>query len=230
MKISVHQPNFFPWPGFFYKMLKSDTFVFLDHVQFTSRSYINRVKILIQKKPMWITIPITKKKKPINFCKISNFNNWKKKLISTIYHNYSKSPKFSLYYDEISNLINLEEESLCKFNFNIINYFVKKLEIETILKKSSNVLDLMDNYNCKGSNMIVDICKKLNAHTYLSGDGSFQYDDKTIYKSNNLRYELINYEQKEYPQFNCKEFYPGLSILDLLFNIGFEEVKKYLRN
>ena len=78
--------------------------------------------------------------------------------------------------------------------------------------------------------MIVDICKKLDANTYLSGDGSFQYDDITTYKSNNLRYELINYKQKEYPQFNCREFYPGLSILDLLFNIGFEELKKYLRN
>lgn len=230
MKVSVHQPNFFPWPGFFYKMLKSDIFVFLDHVQFTSRSYINRVKILIQGKPNWITIPIKKNKKPINFCKISNFNDWKRKIKFKIYHNYAKSPKFNLYYEEISNLINLQEESLHKFNLNIIDYFVKKLEIETILKKSSNVLNLTDNYNCKGSNMIVDICKKLDANTYLSGDGSFQYDDITTYKSNNLRYELINYKQKEYPQFNCREFYPGLSILDLLFNIGFEELKKYLRN
>ena len=30
MKIGVHQPNFLPWSGYFYKIQKSDKFIFLD--------------------------------------------------------------------------------------------------------------------------------------------------------------------------------------------------------
>jgi hypothetical protein len=53
MIVSIHQPNYFPWVGYFYKRMKSDIFVFLDDVQFSKNSYnqlsdhfITRVSIL----------------------------------------------------------------------------------------------------------------------------------------------------------------------------------------
>ena len=32
--VSIHQPNYLPWPGFFYKIANSDIFVVFDDVQF----------------------------------------------------------------------------------------------------------------------------------------------------------------------------------------------------
>jgi hypothetical protein len=38
--IAIHQPNLFPWMGYFAKIAKSDAFVFLDHVVLNPRTSI----------------------------------------------------------------------------------------------------------------------------------------------------------------------------------------------
>lgn len=39
MIVAIHQPNFLPWLGYFYKMLMADIFVFLDCVPFSKGGY-----------------------------------------------------------------------------------------------------------------------------------------------------------------------------------------------
>ena len=46
MIISIHQPAYLPWLGYFDKINKSDLFVFLDTVQFQKNSFQNRNMIL----------------------------------------------------------------------------------------------------------------------------------------------------------------------------------------
>ena len=58
MILSVHQPNYFPYPGFFHKVKLSDIFVVLDNVQYAKGS--NRNKIITSKGWTWITVPINK--------------------------------------------------------------------------------------------------------------------------------------------------------------------------
>ena len=224
MIVSVHQPNFFPWLGFFYKIKKSDIFVVLDHVQFTPKSYINRVKILINRNPEWITIPVVKGRKSILFTEICEFKNWRNKLNGTINHAFSKSPKFTDYIDSISKLIHNNSHSLYDFNFEIIKYFLENLQIKVKVFRSSQIIK----NKSKGSEMITQICKYCNATTYLSGDGSTDYEDKTKYVKNDIKYLMTNFKPRSYNQFNSSTFIPGLSILDALFNLGFEKLKKYI--
>ena len=43
--VAGHQPNFFPWFGYFEKMMMSDIFVFSDDVRYPKQSVVNGVEI-----------------------------------------------------------------------------------------------------------------------------------------------------------------------------------------
>ena len=47
-----------PWLGYFDRMLRSDLFVVLDHVQFERRNYQNRTLIRLEDEAKWLTVPV----------------------------------------------------------------------------------------------------------------------------------------------------------------------------
>ena len=55
--VGIHQPNFFPWLGYFNKLAHADEFVFLDSVQFSKAAgtWSNRVRLQIHGEPRWVT-------------------------------------------------------------------------------------------------------------------------------------------------------------------------------
>ena len=94
MIVAIHQPNFLPWLGFFYKISKSDAFVLLDDVQYSKNSFINRNRIKSPNGEQWLTMPVLHTGKfgqNINEVEISFFEKNYKKLMHAIQLNYSKS-------------------------------------------------------------------------------------------------------------------------------------------
>lgn len=55
-KISVHQPQFLPWAGYWHKLAWSDLHVVMAGVQFDQSSYQHRVKL----GSTWLTLPVAK--------------------------------------------------------------------------------------------------------------------------------------------------------------------------
>ena len=60
MKISIHQPNFFPWVGYFEKINYSDIFIFLDDslVHKKNLDLLNRSSFIFNSKKKFFSIPI----------------------------------------------------------------------------------------------------------------------------------------------------------------------------
>ena len=57
-KVSIHQPQYIPWPAYFDKIFQSNVFVFLDDVQFQKNGLQNRNQIKTPQGKTWLTLPI----------------------------------------------------------------------------------------------------------------------------------------------------------------------------
>ncbi|MBI5698329.1 MAG: WbqC family protein, partial [Thaumarchaeota archaeon] len=62
MKVAIHQPHYFPYPGFFHKLSLADVFVIMDNTQYDKR-YTNRNRIITPNGWIWLTVPINKEHK-----------------------------------------------------------------------------------------------------------------------------------------------------------------------
>src|ERR1700726_1916346 len=55
---AIHQPNYIPWLGYFFKIAHADKFVFLDNVVYPDTSFVNRNSIKTPNGSAWLTIPV----------------------------------------------------------------------------------------------------------------------------------------------------------------------------
>ena len=213
--ISIRQPGYFPYLGFFKKIESTDIFVFLDDVQYTRSDWDNRNKIKTSDGSMWLTIPILNKSKEfLNEVKIDNTQNWSYKHKSAIKFNYENAPFFDLYWRDIESILDKKHTKLFELNMELINYFKSVLQINTEIVFSSN-LDIKST----GSQKLYEICKELKADTYLSGELGQNYLDLEIFKNNNIKIIFEKFQHPTYSQINSN-FLPNMSIMDLLFNEG----------
>lgn len=45
MKISINQPAYIPWLGYFERIANSDVHIVLDHVQFEKTAWLTEIKL-----------------------------------------------------------------------------------------------------------------------------------------------------------------------------------------
>ena len=74
--VSINQPGYLPWMGFFKRIISSDIFVFLDDVQYIKKDWQNRNKIRISQGWQWLTVPVAKNKDKLNEIQIDYSENW----------------------------------------------------------------------------------------------------------------------------------------------------------
>lgn len=222
----MHQPNFLPWMGYFHKIQQSDVFIILDDVQYPrGKSVANRNKIKGANGTQELVVPISIPKgnegkasyQEVNF----GDNKWKKKVLKSLEMNYAKAP----YYSKIADFIRsvFEIDNFCQMNLAFIEEVHKELNMKTSLYKLSE-LGLHDE---KKNGLIIALCKKFNATTYLSGKGASVYNNEDLLHENNIQLKYQEFIHPNYAQLHG-EFISHLSIVDALMNIGFEGVKKLL--
>ncbi|MBL7198465.1 MAG: WbqC family protein [Candidatus Omnitrophica bacterium] len=220
MILSAHQPNYLPYAGFFHKIANCDTFAIWDTVQFVKRGtfgWIHRNRIKTHNGCIWLTVPILSKGKYKQLIIDTYVNNdipWQKKHWRSIYLNYSKAPYFNKYSDFFEEFYKKKWDKLADLSEVIIRYIVDILAIRTKIVKCSNF-----KLNSHGTDLIIDVCKKIGADTFLSGKHGKDYLDEEKFNENNIKLIYQNFKHPCYKQL-FEPFIENMSIIDLLFNEG----------
>ncbi len=164
MIISIHQPNYLPWSGFFHKMSLCDQFVFLDNVPFTKNNYQNRCRIKTNQDAKWLTVPVLMSghfNQATNLVRIDKRSRWTSKHWRTIKQNYSRTPYFNFLAECIETVYHADWDFLVDVNVELITRLAKSLGITTPLVRATSI-----GIEGSKSDLLCSICQSLGASEY----------------------------------------------------------------
>ena len=232
MKVAMMQPTFLPWLGYFELISKADKFIFLDDFQLVYLSYHRRNRLFINKGIVdWYSTSVEKGRdglKLLNKTILNPNNDWKQKLCRRMDMNYKKTPFYKTYGEALKEIILANHENLAVQNICIIKYLCSVFKYKVEFACSSD-----NKYDTARSERNLDMLRYYGADVYLSARGSFDYmKDEELFPVDDIEVLFQNFECKPYPQQSSidGEFYPYLSTVDALFNIGAEETKRLIDN
>lgn len=226
MKVAIMQPYFFPYIGYFQLINAVDTFVIYDDVNFIKKGWINRNNILVNEKQFLFSISLKSisQNKLINEIEIDENSQWRTVLLKTIQFAYSKAPFFENVFPLLKNIIEYDEINISKLIIHSLHEICNFLSIETKIITSS---DVNKNNNLKGQDKIIEICKKLNAATYINAIGGLTLYNKELFLQHNISLNFIKSNPVNYFQFK-ENFIPHLSIIDVMMFNSPEKIKDFL--
>ena len=223
--LAGHQPNYWPYPGLIGKIMRADRFVYVTKVQFEKKSWQKRNRLRTKEGWTYIQVPtITSGKYTQNICdvRIDNQSNWAQKHLKTIELLYRKAPYYSRYIDEIRKIYSVLWERLSDLDIHIMNYILSEMGNETPV-----YYDRDYEFTGHKTEMLVNMCEKLDCDSYLSNLGSQAYVQISKFEERGKNHRYIDYTGCKYPQ-QFVGFEPGLSILDMMMNCGSERTREIL--
>ncbi|MBN2062068.1 MAG: WbqC family protein, partial [Deltaproteobacteria bacterium] len=199
MILSASQPYFAPYPGFFDKILRSDIFVILDRVQFPrGTTWVSRNRFKSDQGAMWMTIPVRKKGlglQRIDQVRIDHEGRWLRKHIASLKNSYRNAPYFRDHFPFMEEIFLKMPERLVDLNFEIIRYIMRNMFIPTRVMLLSD-LDI----DARGDRLIIEICKRAGATTFLAQGGAKKFMDRALYSEGGIMLEFFKPVRPVYPQ------------------------------
>lgn len=194
MKITIMQPYFFPYEGYYDLISKVDYFIFLDDVQYIRRGWVNRNMITNFRtlKKDYITVPVSKTSihAKINEILIHD-KEWVRKHLSIFIHNYGKKIRemeLFQFYSTLHSYHNLNEMLI-----ETIRWTSQFYGIETKFEYASQSPSSLS-----GEDRILQLCDQFNASTYynLPGGVSLYQPKKFLEKGIELKFLNTDHYEK----------------------------------
>lgn len=190
--VAGHQPNFFPWFGYFEKMLKADVFVFSDDVRYPSRNFVNRVAIPIGGSVHQWALPVRRGGDERIVEK--HYVKDEKTLagvLKTARYNLGGLPHGA----DIEHFLDVfaeayrRYETLADLNIATIEAIARALSINTPTVRGTE----LGLERFRATERLLKRLELLDADAYLSGQGAHDYTDVELFAASGRRLIWIDY-------------------------------------
>ena len=225
-KIAISQSNYIPWKGYFDLIASVDEFILYDEMQYTKKGFRNRNKIKTIKGTEWLTVPVKVKGKYFQSIKETEImgDYWKKKHWGSIKNNYSKTKFFKEISEDLRKIyFEFNYRYLSDLNFKFLKYICDYLEINTVLRQSSE-FQLIEGKTEK----LIGICEQCGASKYISSPMAKSYINTKLFNKKNIILEWFDYSNYEVYDQLYGDFIHEVTILDLIFNCG-KNSRKFMK-
>jgi len=222
MIVTIMQPAYLPWLGFFDRVAASDLFIVLDHVRMdrsTKTQFANRNKVRTRTGWCWLTVPVPAHGDLLlDRLPISPSPRWQAKHMATLEQCYGKSAHFGVHREFFRELLTSPVELLAEPVNRSTAYLLKALAIETPVIFSSSLKE-----RGTKSGLVLNLCREVRADAYISGPFGREYLDRATFEEAGIDVVFHDYAHPEYPQ-AYPGFEPYMSVVDLLFNHGLDSL------
>jgi hypothetical protein len=207
--ISIMQPYFFPYPGYFELPAQADLFVLYDDVQFPRRGWVHRNKFHLRnsKESDWWGLPIKKSPQTSTLIGDLRFDDERIAEFKNKFNRFELSKMKDSVSQFFPSLFELNDYTVLEYLEIQIQDICNYLKIDTKIIKSS---DIPNPNRLKSEDRIIQICKFLGADRYLNASGGVD-----LYEHRNFSKEGI--------ELNFLPEYTGNKI-SILEQIAFESI------
>jgi len=217
MRVTILQPNYIPWRGYFDFFKQCDVFVFYDDVQYTKNDWRNRNEIKTQDGKQWLTVPVDDSNRMTKHMLIKDAkiiqNGWQERHLQALELHYKNAPYFDVIYSLMKEALGEPHETISTLDIAITNKILDYLG----MRKKTYLSSELGVPHIDSTQRVVDICKKLRATEYLSGDAAKDY--LQLDKFGDIRVLWHRYRERVYPQLHGP-YISRISVIDLLMNCG----------
>lgn len=217
MRVAIHQPNLLPWLPFFEKMDRADVFLLADDDAWSRYEWHATATFKHAPGKLFVTLPSSREPIGTQIRHVEARHNWRwlRKFSRTMELLYGKAPYFDEYWLELEYLMYQEARLVVDLTVPLIRHVAKVLGISTPIRLSSELGVI----TARDQN-IIDQVRAVGGDAYYTGEhGWTTYMNPEAYEAAGIRVEVQQFRHVPYRQ-QFGDFVPGMSVLDLLFNVG----------
>lgn len=217
MNVGIHQPDYIPWLGLFYKMYLSDVFIHLDDAQYSNEAAHNFNSIKTSQGAYRIKFPVEQHLGDTILQVRPRYElKWREKHLRTFEMNYAKGKCFKDVYPEFKDVFMGDFANVADLNISINEYIAGRFGIAPKFVRSSSF-----GFETKREEKVIDLCVAVGGTRYISGNGARVYQQESHFTDRGVELTYLDYKPIEYPQL-WNGFLPNMSVLDYVFNCGYD--------
>ncbi|MCS4116157.1 WbqC family protein [Salinibacter ruber] len=226
--VAVMQPYLFPYLGYFQLIQEADVFVFYDDVDFITRGWINRNRILINDEENIFTIPCSNASQNEKIKDVLIGGHWRPdKLLKKVRLTYSNADQFDAAFPTVKTIIEEAGDQISVFAEDSVRQVAEYLNLDVNFYRSS---DLPVDQSFGRAERLIELTKHFGASTYVNMEGGKDLYDKSTFADQGITLHFLSPNLPEYEQYTAEDgtFHSGLSIIDVMMNVEPPKIREML--